>query len=192
MKIILASASPRRRQLLTQIGIPHEVVASGADEYLPEPLHPCAMVETLALRKGAAVLSRADGPAIVIAADTVVYLDGRILEKPVDEEDAFAMLTSLRGRRHTVYTGVALFHTDGRMKSFVETAEVYFRALTDEAIRRYIATGEPMDKAGAYGVQERGAALVERVEGDFFTVVGLPLAKLCMALEEWGVDICTP
>jgi septum formation protein len=190
MKIILASESPRRRQLLTQAGIPHTVLASGADESVAEPLPPGELVEVLALRKAEAVLPLVNEPAVIIAADTVVYLDGRILGKPNDAGDAFAMLTALQGNRHTVYTGVALVHTqNGKRQCFVETAEVFFRALNEEAIRRYIATGEPMDKAGAYGIQERGAALVTRVEGDFYTVMGLPVARVCLALQEWNIII---
>jgi septum formation protein len=162
---------------------------SDADENIPEGTAPDILVRELALRKGEAVLKKTREPAIIIAADTVVYFDGRILNKPADEQDAFDMLKSLRGKRHKVYTGVALLHTDERVKSFVAAAHVYFRRFSDDFIRRYIATGEPMDKAGAYGVQERGASMVKRVEGDYYTVMGLPLAKLCKALEKWGIDL---
>ena len=190
-RIILASASPRRRQLMAQLGIGCEVIESGADELACGSAY--EQVEVLALRKARAVGRKVCGEAIVIAADTLVAVDEQILSKPADRAEAFKMLKTLQGRRHTVYTGVALLKVgpDGeeRVISFVDYADVFFRALDDGEINRYIDTGEPFDKAGAYGVQERGAALVARVEGDYFTVVGLPLSRLVVALEELGAGL---
>ena len=185
-RIILASGSPRRRQLLEQVGIPHEVIISGADETIDGP--PDRQAQALALRKAEAVRDIVDNDAVIIGADTLVYIDGKVLGKPDGPEDAFNMLKALQGRCHTVYTGVALFKGDAT-RSFVDAAQVYFRQLTDAEIWAYIGTGEPFDKAGAYGVQEKGALLVDCIEGDFFTVVGLPVAKLAVALREMGVDI---
>jgi septum formation protein len=187
LKIYLASESPRRRQLLTQAGIAHTVMPSGADEDIACDLPPEQFVQTLALRKAQAVRAQISYECIIIAADTIVYFDGQILGKPADEAQAFDMLSRLQGNRHTVYTGVAMLCSDKQVV-FAEQADVYFRALDDETIRRYIATGEPMDKAGAYGIQEKGSVLVTRVEGDFYTVMGLPIARVCMVLEsEWGL-----
>ena len=188
-RIILASGSPRRRQLLEQVGITHEVIISGADETIDGP--PDGQVWTLALRKAEAVRNIV-GDAVIIAADTLVYIDGKVLGKPGGPDEAFTMLQTLQGRCHTVYTGVAVLRVGAGgsvAESFVERARVYFRKLTDAEIWAYIGTGEPFDKAGAYGVQEKGALLVERVVGDFFTVVGLPLAKLAVTLRKMGVDV---
>ena len=172
-------------------GIAHEVVVSDADETIDGA--PDYQVHTLALRKGDAVIAMMEPSedAIVIAADTLVYIDGKVLGKPKDAQDAFDMLKKLQGRSHKVYTGVALTCTGmaGASVSFVDSADVYFRTLSDDEIWAYISTGEPFDKAGAYGVQERGAVLVDRVEGDFYTVVGLPISKVCTALMSMGFDI---
>jgi len=191
-RIILASSSPRRRQLMAQIGIDCEIIASDADETADEPA--CIQVKELALRKAHAVRDKVQGEATIIAADTLVELDGKVLSKPTDGTDAFAMLSALQGQRHTVYTGVAVIKTgtDGAIQrtiNFVEAADVFFRPLTDDEINAYIDTGEPFDKAGAYGAQERGAALVARIEGDYFAVVGLPLARLVVALKEIHVNL---
>ena len=189
-RIILASGSPRRRQLLEQIGITHEVIVSGADETIDGP--PEKQVQTLALRKAEAVRNVINDESAIIAADTLVYIDGKVLGKPDSPDDAFVMLKTLQGRCHTVYTGVTVLRLDSdeyTAESFVETAQVYFRKLADAEIWSYIYTGEPFDKAGAYGVQEKGALLVERVEGDFFTVVGLPLSKLAVTLTKMGIDV---
>jgi len=189
-KIILASGSPRRRQLLDQVGIPHKVVVSNADETIDGP--PEYQVRELALRKATAVRGLITGDAIIIAADTLVYVDDEVLGKPDTPDDAFNMLSKLQGRSHTVYTGVAVLQVGTgveTVESFVEAARVYFRELSYEEIWAYIATGEPFDKAGSYGVQEKGALLVDRVEGDFFTVVGLPVAKLAVVLNKFGVNV---
>jgi len=190
MRLILASGSPRRRQLLEQVGILHEVVVSDVDETIDGA--PDVQVRALALRKGNAVLGMIEGDAIIVAADTLVYVDGEVLGKPDGPDDAFRMLMTLQGREHTVYTGVAILRVEAGVvteHSFVEAAHVHFRELSDEEVWTYIGTGEPFDKAGAYGVQEKGALLVSRVDGDFFTVVGLPVAKLSVVLREMGVQV---
>ena len=182
--------------MLEMAGIPHEIVVSNADETITgEPQY---QVTELALRKARAVLSMLkdekiseqglQGLPIIIAADTLVYIDGKVLGKPRDSDEAFEMLRLLSGRMHMVYTGVALVRGEHE-HIFSDATNVYFRSLSDEEIRAYIATGEPFDKAGAYGVQERGAVLVERVDGDYFTVVGLPISKVCGALAVLGYDI---
>lgn len=175
MKIILASASPRRKELLTLAGYAYDVVVSQCEEILPDGITPEKAVEELARQKAEDVFAR-NTDALVIAADTVVALGNTILGKPKNEEDAFNMLTSLSGRCHTVYTGVCLMK-DGRTDIFHVATEVEFYALTEDEIRRYIASGEPMDKAGAYGIQGKGFVLVKGIHGDYFNVVGLPLAE---------------
>jgi len=189
--IILASASPRRHALLAQLGLTFDVSVSDVDE----TAHGTAFeqVGELALRKALAVRDsiQKQSDAIIIAADTLVAVDGRVLAKPADAADAFDMLKTLSGRGHTVYTGVALIKIDtsDEIITFTESADVHFRTLIDAEIRGYIATGEPFDKAGAYGVQDIGGCLVERVEGDYYTVVGLPLARLVVALAKFGVNV---
>lgn len=192
MKIILASGSPRRQQLLTLAGIPHEVIVTDADETISGA--PDYQVRELALRKSNAAIPLIPPEIkdpIIIAADTLVYINGEVLGKPQNPEDAFQMLKKLQGNPHKVYTGVALMRpkkSESPPISFVDHTTVYFRPLSDDEIHAYIATGEPFDKAGAYGVQERGAVLVDRVEGDFYTVVGLPIAKVCTALATLGYN----
>ncbi len=189
MEIVLASGSPRRRQLLEQIGLTgFRVLPSDADESLPDGIAPGEAVERLSARKGAAVAAQARPGALVIAADTVVALDGAILGKPRDEGEAREMLSALSGRTHQVYTGVSLFHPGGRRTEHEVTA-VTFRPLSQEEIAAYVATGEPMDKAGAYGIQGLGALLVERLEGDYFNVMGLPLCRLGRMLAAAGVRL---
>ena len=190
MRIILASSSPRRLQLMAQADISCEIIVSNVDENIDGPAY--KQVEELAMRKAAAVQANIVGEAIIIAADTLVSIDGHVLSKPVDKADAFAMLRALQGRKHTVYTGVAIIKTGSKgnmLCSFVDTADVYFRPLSNDEIKGYIATGEPFDKAGAYGVQGRGAVLVSRIEGDFYTVMGLPISRLCVELANMGVNI---
>lgn len=193
LKIILASASPRRRQILTLAGINHEVMVSNADETIEGA--PDYQVRELALRKGLAVLNTLKPTdAIIISADTLVYINDKVLGKPKDKTHAFSMLKNLQGNPHKVYTGVALINVKtGEQKSFVDATTVYFHPLTDDDINAYIKTGEPFDKAGAYGIQERGAVLVDRIEGDYYTVVGLPISKVCkelnlMGYDVWGID----
>lgn len=175
MKIILASASPRRKELLTLAGIEYDVIVSQCEETLPDGITPDKAVEELAKQKAEDVFSR-NSDAMVIAADTVVALGNTILGKPKDEEDAFNMLSSLSGRRHTVFTGVCI-RTKDKTDIFHVATEVEFYDLTEKEIRDYIATKEPMDKAGAYGIQGKGFVLVKGIHGDYFNVVGLPLAE---------------
>jgi septum formation protein len=197
MQIILASGSPRRKQLLEQAGICFDVIVSQADETISGDPH--SQVAALAQRKAEAVRDLmmqqgTFGDTLIIAADTLVCIGDNVLGKPADAQDAYDMLYALQGRKHTVYTGVALLRgkADGTAPTcevFVDAAYVYFRPLEEREIRAYIATGEPFDKAGAYGIQEKGALLIERVEGDFYTVMGLPISKLCVQLEELGVTV---
>ena len=175
MKIILASASPRRKELLTLAGIEYDVVVSQCEEILPDGITPDKAVEELARQKAEDVFSR-NPDCMIIAADTVVALGNTILGKPKDEDDAFNMLSSLSGRRHTVYTGVCI-KTKDKTDIFHVATEVEFYDLTEKEIRDYIATKEPMDKAGAYGIQGKGFVLVKGIHGDYFNVVGLPLAE---------------
>jgi septum formation protein len=184
-RIILASSSPRRRELLSLVGIPHEVMPADIDEtYLPGE-HPPAHAERLACGKAAVVAAR-HPTALTIGADTVVVLDGDVLGKPRDEWEARRMLARLSGRTHTVYTAVAASR-DGRSESGVEKVEVTFRKLSEAEIAAYVATGEPMDKAGAYGIQGYGATIVERIDGDYFAVMGLALVRLVRLMARLGV-----
>ncbi len=175
-RVILASQSPRRRELLSLIGITHEVQPAHLDETpLPGEL-PTVHSERLAREKAALVSAREPG-ALVIGSDTVVVVGGRILGKPGDDADARAMLRLLSGRTHMVYTAVAIAR-DGMVDSEVEGVTVAFRQLTDADIDAYVATGEPSDKAGAYGIQGFGSTLIDGIDGDFFAVMGLPLRRL--------------
>ena len=188
MDIILASGSPRRKQLLAQMGIEtFRVISSDADETVEPGLSPARIVETLSARKAEAVAGHAKPGELVIAADTIVALDGAVLGKPADGPEAFRMLSALSGRRHQVYTGVTLLR-GGERRTEHEVTTVTFRELTRDDITRYIATGEPMDKAGAYGIQGCGALLVERIEGDYFNVMGLPVGRLGRMLAGMGID----
>ena len=173
MRIILASKSPRRRELLSRLFADFIIESREVDETLPKNIHPRDGVEILAVRKGRAV---ADGNAgaLVISSDTLVELDGEPLGKPQSTEDAYRILRKLSGRTHNVHTGVAV-HYRGRAFSGVDSAEVSFRELSDDEIFEYIDTGEPMDKAGAYGIQALGAKFVLDYRGDFDTIVGLSL-----------------
>ena len=175
MRIILASKSPRRREILSRIYSDCEIIVSDADETLPEGLAPAKCAEQIAVRKGAAVAETVSSGALVISSDTMVELDGVILGKPESAEDAHRMLSMLSGRVHNVHTGVAI-HCNGRVFSGVDTTRVEFKSIDAETIDAYIATGEPMDKAGAYGIQGKGGALVVGYDGDFDTVVGLSLS----------------
>lgn len=183
--VILASASPRRRELLELVGIVHEVRPADIDESLWPGETPVGHSERLARGKAHAIAAAA-GDAVVIAADTIVVVDGDILGKPKDVAHATEMLRRLSGRQHTVYTAIAVARGE-RTESAVEAVEVVFRALSDSEIAEYIATGEPMDKAGAYGIQGFGATIVERVDGDYFSVMGLGMRRLVALLERVGV-----
>ena len=188
MDIILASNSPRRRELLEQVGITgFQVISPDVDERVEPGLSPAGMVEELSLRKARAAADKTGPDGLIIAADTVVALDGAVLGKPRDREDAFAMLSALSGREHRVYTGVSVLRGDRAVTEHEETA-VCFRALAPGEIWGYIATGEPMDKAGAYGIQGVGALLVRGIRGDYCNVVGLPVFRLGRMLARFGVE----
>lgn len=185
MRIILASQSPRRRALLAGMGLEFTVSVPEVDESAYGGLHARELVKVLSRAKAEAV--PAEPEDIVIAADTVVVEDGVILGKPKSEDQAVEMLTAFSGRQHEVFTGVTVKQND-RSVTEVETTMVAFRTLTQEEIRRYVRTGEPMDKAGAYGIQGYGAMLVEGIRGDYPNVVGLPVQRLCRMLLGFGVD----
>jgi septum formation protein len=183
--VILASQSPRRRELLTLVGIPHTVRPADIDEaYLPGE-KPAAHAERLA-REKAAVIARDEPDAVVIGSDTIVVVDGEVLGKPRDEQHAAEMLARLSGRSHVVMTAVAVMWR-GVELSAVEEVGVTFHPLDAETVVAYIATGEPMDKAGAYGIQGYGATIVKRVDGDYFAVMGLPLQRLVRLMGQLGL-----
>ena len=198
-KIILASSSPRRRELMAQAGFAFEVLVSEADETI-ETETPGEMVEVLSERKAAAVAEEikrqgfAEESILLVGADTMVAIDGKKLGKPKDEKGAEEMLEELSGRTHQVYTGVTLIRLrkaeNGSIlqesRTFSEGTDVSFYPLTKEEIRSYIATGEPMDKAGAYGIQGKAAVFVKEIKGDYNNVVGLPIARLYQELKNWS------
>jgi septum formation protein len=187
MKLILASSSPRRAQILHDAGFSFVVVSSAVDETPIPSESPSDHVQRLANAKAELAAARAVGPAIVLAADTVVTLEGRIFGKPRSTDDARHMLENLSGRTHAVLTGVTLIRLpDAERRSFVESTLVHFAQLPDEEITRYLATEEPRDKAGAYAIQGRAGRYIPRIEGDYFNVVGLPLAHVAQALADLG------
>ena len=185
VKVILASGSPRRRQLLELIGIPHEVRPSNIDETMRPREAPRRHAERLAREKASAIATR-EPDVVTIAADTIVVVNRQVLGKPRDIADAKRMLSMLSGREHTVITAVAVAR-GRKLRSAIEEVKVKFRRLRDDEIDAYIATDEPMDKAGAYGIQGYGATIVECVDGDYFAVMGLPLARLVTLLRDLGV-----
>lgn len=187
MKLILASASERRAEILRDAGVSFTVLSSAVDE-TPVPGETAHdMVQRLAEAKAELVAARAVGPAIVVGADTTVLLDGHILGKPRTTDDARHMLEKLSGHTHSVVTGVVLIRLpDAERRSFVETTHVHFAKLSPEDISRYLASGEPFDKAGAYAIQGRAGRYIPRIEGCYFNVVGLPLARLHESLAELG------
>ena len=186
MNVILASQSPRRRELLGLFGIPFCVKVADVDEAMTPGGDPAAEVARVSRRKADAI--ECGGEDVIIAADTIVVCDGRILGKPADEDDAFRMLRMLSGRAHQVMTGVTVRRAD-RSVSATEITQVHFRSLTDEEIRRYIATKEPMDKAGSYGIQGGAALFAQKLEGDYFNVVGLPVCRLGQMLREVAPEL---
>ena len=187
MDIILASQSPRRRELLARMGLTFSVVSPRVDEDAFHADDPVELVKLLSREKALQVAGTRDRSSLIVAADTVVVLDGTALGKPGDAAMAEAMLTALSGRSHQVCTGVTVCR-DGRTVTDAEVTEVTFRSLTAEEIRRYVATGEPMDKAGGYGIQGLGALLVSGIRGDYSNVVGLPVCLLGQILAGFGVD----
>ncbi len=192
MKIILASASPRRRELLTQIGVNFAVQPACGEEVITGS-NPKEVVKELSAQKAEEVAKmQQEGDWLVIGADTVVSCDSRILGKPKDEADAFVMLSMLQGHTHEVYTGVTLYWSvNGKEQklTFAEQTKVTMYAMTAEEIGSYIKTGEPMDKAGSYGIQGKCAAFIEKISGDYNNVVGLPVARIYQELLQKGIDI---
>lgn len=192
-EIILASNSPRRRELLKQIGLEFKVIPAEIeeDEGKEKGKSPVEVVKNNALMKAQKVAEMvSDSNSFIIGADTIVVLDGKIIGKPKDEKDAINILKKLRGKYHYVFTGVAVFETpEKRFLVSTVKSKVKMRDYSDEEIIRYVATGEPMDKAGAYGIQGKGALLVEKIEGDYYNIVGLPLVRLYNLLERMGYRI---
>ena len=182
-KIVLASQSPRRKEIMETAGFEFEIIVSNAEEKIEENLSPEEVAKSLSLQKAQAVAS--DNPEkIVIGADTIVVLDNEILGKPKDRNDAYKMLKKLSGKSHKVYTGIAVICGEKIVSEAVST-EVEFFELSDEEIIKYIETNEPMDKAGSYGIQGRGCLLVKGIRGDYFNVVGLPIATLSKIIKEF-------
>ena len=189
-KIILASASTRRSELLEQGGIPFTVIPSQAEEKITTE-QPGQVVEELSYLKCSDIYEKSLGDVLVIGADTVVASEGKILGKPSSQKDAVKMLQSLQGREHEVYTGVTIMAREGnenRKKTFHEKTKVVFYPMSDEEIRSYVNTGEPMDKAGAYGIQGKSAVFIKEISGDYNNVVGLPLARLYQELKNMGIE----
>jgi septum formation protein len=187
MKLILASSSPRRAEILANAGLPFSVLSSAVDETPYPGESPAALVQRLANAKADLVTARAVGPAIVLAADTIVVLDDKILGKPASLEDARQMLQQLSGRTHSVLTGVALIRLpDGEHRQFIESTLVHFRPVTEQEISSYLATEEPLDKAGAYAIQGQAGRYIPRIEGCYFNVVGLPLSRVLTELKFLG------
>lgn len=191
-KIILASASPRRRELLAQVGITPEVMPSHVEEVVTST-QPDQVVMELSAQKAedvAAMYLNTDRDLVVIGSDTVVAVDGAILGKPHDEVDAVRMISMIQGRTHQVYTGVTMiFGTTGERVTFAEKTDVHVYPMTETQIRQYVATREPMDKAGAYGIQGYFAAYIQGISGDYNSVVGLPVGRVCQELFAHG---CLP
>lgn len=185
-EIVLASASPRRRELLEMLGLTVIVRPSGTEEKIGSLTDPQEIVTALAEQKARSVPRKPE--ELILAADTVVAIDRRILGKPKDEADAFRMLSLLSGREHSVFTGFCLLRGEESILGAEET-KVFFRSLSPAVIQRYLATGEPFDKAGAYGIQGKGCCLAEGIQGDFYNVVGLPVSRIMAELRRWGEEL---
>ena len=189
MKVVLASASPRRRELMEMLEIRDlEILPAQGEEHVNLDQQPHEIVKQLAMNKAIEVSLRCEGDSVVVAADTIVWHNNEVYGKPENEDHAFQMLKSLSGKTHSVFTGIAVLRGE-ELDLRSEESRVTFRPLSDEEIRRYIATGEPMDKAGAYGAQGKGAIFVEHLDGDFFNVMGLPLCTLAQMLRKQGVEL---
>lgn len=202
LALVLASSSPRRQELIGLLQFPVIVKASHADESVPEEWEPAKIVEELSLRKARATEESlsVDGMGVeptpeswvIVGSDTIVVVDGKVLGKPADQEDAFRMLSSLQGQQHEVYTGVACLPGGALMDKppvvSHTVSQVTFSPMTEQEIWSYIRTGEPMDKAGAYGVQGMGALFIEKIAGDFFSVMGLPVNRLYQMLAKWDIS----
>lgn len=188
-KVVLASGSPRRREMLERFGVDFKIIKSEEEEYTEETI-PWEIVKELSCNKAREVFYKLDDKSgiCVIAADTVVAVDGAVLGKPVDEADAFNMLKKLSGRSHQVYTGVTVV-TESELICFYDMTEVFVNALSDEEIKAYISTGEPMDKAGAYGIQGLFGIHIDRINGSYDNVVGLPISRLYTETRKAGIEI---
>ena len=186
-KIILASASPRRKELLSQIGVTFEIIKAEKEEHITSSI-PTEVVKELSMQKAKEVAAKCDS-SIIIGADTIVAMEGQILGKPKDRADAMRMLCLLQGKKHQVITGVTVLLGSTKTLSFAEVTDVSLYPMTDAQIERYIATKEPMDKAGAYGIQGRFAAYVRGIEGDYNNVVGLPIGRLYQEVLFAGIDL---
>lgn len=182
--LILASASPRRKELLELLRLPFDIIASEIDEVVDEKLHPADMVQSLANQKALNVAEKMQN-AFVIGSDTLVVYEGKMLGKPKQKREAIEMLNMLSGKTHEVYTGVSIVHK-GKASSFYEKTSVTFYPLSTDEIEEYVKTGEPMDKAGAYGIQGYGSLLVKEIHGDYYSVVGLPIARTKRELMKAG------
>ncbi|GAA4299553.1 Maf family protein [Anaerocolumna aminovalerica] len=191
-KIILASGSPRRKEIFEQIGIDFSVVIS-EDEEVIQKSRPDEIVEELATKKACSVAADMEEGTIVIGADTMVALDGQVMGKPKNEQDAKDMIGKLQGKKHQVYTGVCAvikeIGKEERIIRFVQCTDVWVYPMTEEQIDAYVATGEPMDKAGAYGIQGKFAVHIEKVEGEYLNIVGFPISKLYQTLMKEGIDL---
>ena len=188
MAVILASQSPRRKQLLEMLGLEFTIIPAKGEEVVPAGAGPQETVRALSRQKAAAVAVNACEEDIIIAADTIVWYENMVLGKPRDEQEAARMLSALSGNVHQVYTGVTVRQGD-KILSAAECTDVRFRKLSGREIDAYIATGEPMDKAGAYGIQGVACLFVEGIDGDFFNVMGLPVCRLGKMLKELGVEL---
>ena len=184
---ILASQSPRRKELLSMLGLEFEIITADIDETM-DPAFSAQEAVAEVCRKKAQAVGQAHPGRLIVAADTIVVVDRTILGKPHTEEEAKAMLRSLSGRSHTVMTGFCLWK-DGQFETHVEQTHLRFRDLSDAEIAAYVATGSPMDKAGAYGIQDQAAIFVEALDGDYYNVMGLPLCSLVKCLRSWGVAV---
>ncbi|MDQ0339490.1 septum formation protein [Caldalkalibacillus uzonensis] len=189
--IILASSSPRRKELLNSLGLAYHIHPSQAEETFDPRNSPEMVVQKLAHQKASDV-ARHYEQGLVIGADTIVVLNGEVLGKPKDESEAFQMLSRLQGETHTVYSGLAVIDADsGKECVGCQGTKVLMRPMGADEIKAYIATGEPMDKAGSYAIQGLGATLVDKIEGDYFTVVGMPVALLARFLHQFGINVLT-
>jgi septum formation protein len=189
-RLVLASGSPRRQEILKQLGLEFEVIVSRADETFPKGCPPEKAAMAVALRKTRDVVQRIGFPAIVIGADTIVVLDGEVMGKPVDAGQAFQMINALAGKEHTVITGLAVVDsTSGEERTGYQSTLVRMKEIPADRIKKYVATGEPFDKAGAYAVQGKASVFIEEINGCFFNVVGLPVGKLDSMLHSVGVDL---
>lgn len=186
MNIVLASKSPRRKELLSLLDLDFQIITADIDETMDSSLPVSDEVARLSRDKASAIRPQVSDDTVIISADTVVELNGVVMGKPKDKTDAFNMLKRLSGNTHNVLSGVTVMRGDKAVSKTVIT-KVHFRTLTDEEINNYIQTNEPMDKAGAYGIQGRGSRFVEKINGDYFNVVGLPVCTLSLILKEFGI-----